>query len=273
MGRGDLLARRALVEQGGAQGRGAAEGGQEPRGAKRVVTGFGDGLHPDQIRIEFLLTREVGERGHPARLHLGAPVLLQDIRDLADELLIFLKLGPLVGVAGGDMADLMGHDRRQFRGIVGQGQHAPRHIEIAAGKREGVDDRGVQDRDAIGLARLFAGGGEFGENAVQIALGPPGLVLAAEHLDEALVLGGVGSLDAGGAGRFRRKGGAGHGLLAIGVKGGATGEAKRQDEKRADLQRRPSEPPLSGAPAPEDRHQTHHRSRIPILYQGAIRRE
>ena len=51
------------------------------------------------------------------------------------------------------MAHLVRDDRGELGRIIGQRQQAARHVEIAAGQREGVDVRRIEDGDAVGLRR------------------------------------------------------------------------------------------------------------------------
>ena len=64
-----------------------------------------------------------------------------------------LELGPLGGMARGDVADLMRHDGGDFGRVVGEREKAAGDENIAGGQGEGVDDRRIQHRDAVGLAR------------------------------------------------------------------------------------------------------------------------
>ena len=247
MGGGQLVRSLVvLVEQRGPQRNGTAERGQEPRRAIGVIAGARDRRDADQVGGEFLLAGEARQRGVAARLPLFALLLLEDVGDAADELLVLLVLGALGGMAGGDVADLMGHDRGEFRSVVGEGQHAARHIDAAVGQGEGIDDRRVENGDAIGLARFVAGGRKARQDAIQVAFGRRGLVFAAKHLDELPVLGAFRRLHPGGARRLRRQGGHGIGRLAEGVEVGAARQGERQHRRR----RNPCEQPKCRPTAP-----------------------
>ena len=99
-----------------------------------------------------------------------------------------LELGPLGGVARGDMADLMRHDGGDFGRVVGEGEKAAGDEDIAGGQGEGVDDRRIEHRDAVGLPSGVRGRRELDQDPVEISLGRRRAVDAAERVDEALAL-------------------------------------------------------------------------------------
>ena len=90
----------------------------------------------------------------------------------------------------GDVGDLVRHDGRDLARVVGEGEQAARHEDLARRQREGVDDRGIQDRDAIHLARRVAGGGELHQHVVDEALDGGRVIFTAEIGRELLVLAG-----------------------------------------------------------------------------------
>src|SRR5690606_36671630 len=55
----------------------------------------------------------------------------------------------------GDMTDFMADHACKFRLIIGKRGKPARDIDIAARKRESVDDRAVENGDAIGRVRLI----------------------------------------------------------------------------------------------------------------------
>ena len=56
-------------------------------------------------------------------------------------------------VIGRDMGHFMSEHGGHLGRIIGQRQQAARHVEKAAGQRERIDRRGVEDGDAVGLFR------------------------------------------------------------------------------------------------------------------------
>ena len=116
-------------------------------------------------------------------------------------------LGALGGVMRADMADFMGHDSGNFRGVIGQRQQPARHIEIAARQGEGIDHRRIQQCHLVRLAGRITGGGKLDQRFVQQALGCRGVEFAAEQRHKPLVLAPASRINAGRArcgGRQRR---------------------------------------------------------------------
>ena len=165
-----------------------AERGEKSSRAIGVISGVGDGLDADLVGGEFLFARETGDRELRARLDFVLSFALgEQLRiDAREQRRRLFELGPLGGVARGDMADFMRHDRGDFRCVLGEGQKAAGDEDIARGQGEGVDDRRIQHGDAVGRSRGAGGRRDLRENAVEIGLGRRRRVDAAERLDQPL---------------------------------------------------------------------------------------
>ena len=189
----------------------AAELVEEARRRIGVVTGPGDGADADLVGLELLLAREAGDR------QLGAGVVFLALvgtieqlrRDLAEQQAAARQFGALRGVVGGDVADLVRHDGGDLGAVAGEAEQAAGDEDVAGGQREGVDDGGIEQRHAIGLARRIARGGELGQEVVEIGLDAGVDVFAAERGGQPALLGVDGGfrrrrLDRGGAWRSAR---------------------------------------------------------------------
>ena len=132
-----------------------AERGEEPGRRVRIVSGLRDRLDADLVGLEFLLAGKAGDRQFGARLGLVLSLALgQQLRvHLGEQGRGLLELGPLGGVARGDVADLVRHDGGDFGRVVGEREQAAGDENIAGGQGEGVDDRRIEDRDPVGLPR------------------------------------------------------------------------------------------------------------------------
>ena len=112
-------------------------------------------LMPMRVGLQLLVARELRQPSLPrisAALALGH--FAEHVgHDLGGEHLLGLLLLALQAVIGGDVAHLVGDDGGELGRIVGQRQQPARHVEIAAGQREGVDVGRVEDGDAVGLRR------------------------------------------------------------------------------------------------------------------------
>ncbi len=189
-----------------AQVRGAAERDEETRGREGVVAGPRDDVDTDLVGIDLLLAREARERQLRVALEGAALVaVVDDVGRLADHGGALFELGPPRRMALRHMGDLVRHHGRDFGRVVGERQEAARHVDVAGGQREGVDDRRVEDRDAIDLGRRVARGRELRQDLVEVALGGGGPVFPTEIGHELLVLARRGAVDARGAGRRGRQ--------------------------------------------------------------------
>ena len=72
-----------------------------------------------------------------------------------------------------DVGDLVRKDRRELALVIGEGQDAARHKDIAAGQREGVDLGGVEHGDGELRIRLVGRGQELRDDLRQHDLGRP----------------------------------------------------------------------------------------------------
>ena len=75
------------------------------------------------------------------------------------------------GMAGGHMADLVGQDGGKLVLIVQIGEHSAGHIDVASGKRHGIDDRTIENGEGDRrIAKFFSRSGApevtGGENSV-----------------------------------------------------------------------------------------------------------
>ena len=152
---GDALRRRGMGRHhvraiGGASARDRsaecaplAERGEESSGAIGVVPRAGDGLDADLVGREFLLARKTGDRELRSRLDFVLSFALgEQLRiDVRKQCRCLFELGSLSGVAGGDMADFMRHDRGDFRRVLGESQKAAGDEDISRGQGESVDDQ------------------------------------------------------------------------------------------------------------------------------------
>ena len=184
-----LVFPRLLAKQRGAQARRATQRREEAGCAIGIVSGARDRPHTDLVGFQFLLAREAGEGHAPRGLRLLAflPALNEGC-GLGDDRCIALQLGALARMAGRDMGNLMRHDGGDFGRIIGQREEPARHVKIAGGQCESIDQRGVEDGDAIGFRRRLGRQGETRQNAVQVELGGCGAELAAKQGDQSLVL-------------------------------------------------------------------------------------
>ena len=172
-----------------AQVRGAAERDEKPRGREGVVAGPRDDVDTDLVGIDLLLAREARQRQLRVALEGAALVsVVDDVGRLTDHGGALFELGPPRRMALRHVGDLVRHHGRDLGRVVGEGQEPARHVDVAGGQREGVDDRRVEDRDAIDLGRGVARGRELRQDLVEVALGGGGPVLAAEIGHQLLVL-------------------------------------------------------------------------------------
>ncbi len=116
------------------------------------------------------------------------------------------------------MPDLMSQREGELELIVHQRHQLARDVDVAAGRREGVLDRGIEHGEAVG-ARLNAGiSGDAAPDAVGIGRACPGfgaaelveqlLVVLLRFLDIARVQAPAGALRRHYAGGGRHRGGA-----------------------------------------------------------------
>ena len=124
---------------------------------------MGDDPDADLVGGEFLLARETGDRKLRARLDFVLSLTLREqLRiDPREQRRRLFELGPLGGVARGDMADFMRHDGGHFRRVLGERQEASGDEDIARGQGESVDDRRIQHGDAVGRSSGPEGGAIF----------------------------------------------------------------------------------------------------------------
>ena len=177
---------------------------QEARRRERIVAGAARGLDADRVGLELLVARELREPELAAdQRRLGARRFAEHVgHDLGGEFLLGLQLLALQAVIGGDVAHLVGDHRRQLGRIIGQRQQPARHVEIAAGQREGVDVRRVEDGDAVGLRRIAGHqrqiADDLGHHALELGVGifaaigrKDARMLAPGELGELVVLGDI----------------------------------------------------------------------------------
>jgi hypothetical protein len=154
--------RRAAAERSGAQRGVAAHGVEEARGAIGIVAGARGNADADRVGLQFLAAREGGER-HAAARHRQRPEVgvVEHVGDDAahDHRLAHLVLADR-GMAGDHMRHLMGEHGGELGGIVRQHDQAARDIERAAGQRECVDRRRIEQDDAILEVRPLGRGDE-----------------------------------------------------------------------------------------------------------------
>ena len=175
----------ACARDRSAKGAPPAKRGEEPSRAVGVVSGAGDGLDADLVSLEFLRAGKAGDGELRTRLDFVLSLALgEQLRiDARKQRGRLLELGPLGCMARRDVADLMRHDGGDFRRIVGEREKAAGDVNIPRGQGEGVDDRRIQHRDAVGLPRGVRRRREFRENPVEIGLGRRRRIDAAERLD------------------------------------------------------------------------------------------
>ncbi len=92
------------------------------------------------VGVQLLLAGEAGDGHGRAGLDFRALLpALDHIGRLGDQGRPLFLLGAQIGVAGGDMGDFMGHDRGDFRRVIGEGEQPARHEQVARRQGEGVD--------------------------------------------------------------------------------------------------------------------------------------
>lgn len=168
-----------------------AERCEEPGRAIGVIAGAGQVLDPDLVGFEFLLAREGGDRQFRARLdllvgpgvfkHLGVHAREQGSR--------FLEFRPLRGMAGGDMRNLVRHDRGDFGRVVSQREKSAGDEYVPRREGESIDDRRIQHGDAIGLSGPVRRRGQPVQDAAEVGLGCRRMIFAAECLHQPPALG------------------------------------------------------------------------------------
>ncbi len=171
------------------QGAPFAERVEEPRRAVRVIAGVGQIPDADLVRLELLLAGKAGDRQFRARLDLlVGPSVLENLGIYTcKQCRRLLEFGPLRGMPGAHMRNLMRHDRCDLGCIVGEGEEAAGHEDVPGGKGESVDDGGIKQSHSEGLGRSVRG--ELEQDRVQISLGPRRVVFASECLHQPLALG------------------------------------------------------------------------------------
>ena len=149
----------------GLVGRVLRHGGEEAGSGEGVVAGTADGLDAHRIRLELLLAREARERAL-ARSERQLPLVAEHIGDsAADDHRVPRLVLALDGVVGDDVRHLVGEDRRDLGEIVGERDEPARDVKIAAGEREGVHHRRVEDGDAVTLVGPLGGGNDPPDNS------------------------------------------------------------------------------------------------------------
>ncbi len=153
---------------------------QETRRSERIVTGFADHLDTDGIRLQFLITRELGKPQLAAQRFAAGRFIMQHFAGDAPgySRLSFLLL-PQNAVIGDDMAHFVGDHGCDFGRVVREREQAARDIEIAARQCEGIDIGTVENCDAIGLVRLVGNCRQLADDLRHHAFKSLVLVLAA----------------------------------------------------------------------------------------------
>ena len=142
-------------------------------------------------------------------------------------------------MALGHMSHLVRDHGRDLGIVVGEGEQAAGHVDPSGRQGEGVDRRGIEDREPVGDVGSIGLGGEPLHQIVEIAFGGAAAIGAAIGRDQALVLalGRRGRRDDDG--RFlrqradrrpgRRRADAGH---VAGRDASAQGKGERQRRRR-----------------------------------------
>ncbi len=171
-----------------------AQRAEERHHALRVIAGAAHVADAERVRFELLRARVGLDRHGGDRLPHLHDFLRQAEGGRADrarqkpELRHLDRRQTLGGVARVDVADLMRNDAGQLRFVARQDQQAARHVDEPARQREGIDDRGVEDRELVGKLLVFGEARQRLADPVDIALQLAVLVLAAEFLDDLRVL-------------------------------------------------------------------------------------
>ena len=168
----------------------AQEPAQEGGHGLRVVAGARQVAHAEGIGLELLVPRiaEDGELGG-AGGGLGRRLAAEQHADAQRRRRAEHRLAVALGrVARRDVADLVRQDAGQLRLVVGQGQQAAGHVDIAAGQGEGVDDGRIEDGEMPLQLRQLRGPGQQVSEAVDVGPELGVVVFAAEFPDDLRVL-------------------------------------------------------------------------------------
>jgi hypothetical protein len=181
-----VLALNARFERGGAGDRGKNAGG-----ARRIVAGGDQVSKTERVGLIFLVAREAeGRELGTARSHFrdriaetaaddAAEDRSEDSKDAAPLRIGFARLL----VIGGDVADLVAEREGELRLIVHQRHQLAGDVDVAARRREGVLDRGIEDRESIGSGIDPRIDGDPAADAVDIGCSRTGFG-SPEFLDE-----------------------------------------------------------------------------------------
>ena len=109
-------------------------------------------LTPGLVGLELLRSREARDREARAVAHQAASSgLFSTFAVTCARRAERPRARCAGGMAQGHVRDLVREHRRDLGGVVGERQQPAGHVEAAVRQREGVDHRGVEDRDLIGL--------------------------------------------------------------------------------------------------------------------------
>jgi len=130
------------------------EGFQKIGGCIGIVTGPREIADTKHIRFIFLIARIAGEEALPAHTEYLVDRAAADNRaEHSPEQRCTDCRGVALGrMARGHMSDFMTYDAGQLGFVIGKRYQPPRYIDISARQRKSVDNRAVEDGDAI---RIF----------------------------------------------------------------------------------------------------------------------
>ena len=176
----------SLVGTAGRVLREPAHGAEEARRRMRIEPRFAGDHDAFLVGRQLLRLAEGGER----QLRLVGRLVGRGIaaehpaHHLVDQRRGADAVGARLRVLEDDVRDLVRQHRRQLALVVGQRQDAARHVDVAAGQREGVDDGAVEDGDGEFGVGLVGRRQQFADDLRQHDLGRPVGVDAAIGSDD-----------------------------------------------------------------------------------------
>ena len=147
----------------------SAQRGKEPDRAIGIIAGPRGDADPDPIGLEFLCAREARERdprlgeGERPGLRIAQHVL----HDAAHQCHLPRLVLSYVGMACDHVRHFVGEHRGELGRIVRQRDQPPRHVQLPARQREGVDRRRIENSDTIVHVRPLGCGDKLGYHLVE----------------------------------------------------------------------------------------------------------
>ena len=145
---------------------------------------------PIAVGLEFLGAREARERdlGFGECERAGLRIAQHVLHDAAHQRHLARLVLSDVGMACDHVRHFVGKHRGELGRVVRQRDQPPRHVELPARQREGVDRRRIENGDAIVHVRPLGCGDELDHHLVEHGFEPGILVGAAIGGQDALML-------------------------------------------------------------------------------------